>query len=235
MDFNSREDLQRELKKVDKDITKAETHLALLRTYRETIATSLKGLMESKRRIVNIGDFDGTIDPVKACLNSLEDSDEIRIEDVAYMLGISTAVVLTKIDTKQLRVFKYSNKRNSRTGKVLTVEYIKKLLEDNDNGDIEKRKFVEAIFKEYYENAMSLNIKSRVKDLLYKPYVRSEYEDLTLKQLIIAGFNRGFIKFTHYNTMLKMLDSFNCKYTLDYSSYRVMENSTNRFIKVYSK
>ena len=235
MDFNSREDLQRELKKVDKDITKAETHLALLRTYRETIATSLKGLMESKRRIVNIDDFDNTDDPVKACLDSLEDSDEIRIEDVAYMLGISTAVVLTKIDTKQLRVFKYSNKRNSRTGKVLTVEYIKKLLEENDNGDIEKRKFVEAIFKEYYENAMSLNIKSRVKDLLYKPYVRSEYENLTLKQLIIAGFNRGFIKFTHYNTMLKMLDSFNCKYTLDYSSYRVMEKSTNRFIKVYSK
>lgn len=235
MDFNSREDLQRELKKVDKDITKAETHLALLRTYRESIATSLKGLMESKRRIVNIGEFDNSDDPVKACLDSLDDSDEIRIEDVAYMLGISTAVVLTKIDTNQLRVFKYSNKRNSRTGKVLTVEYIKKLLEENDNGDIKKRKFVEDIFKEYYENAMSLNIKSRVKDLLYKPYIRSEYENLTLKQLIIAGFNRGFIKFTHYNTMLKMLDSFNCKYTLDYSSYRVMEKSTNRFIKVYSK
>lgn len=235
MDFNSREDLQRELKKVDKDITKAETHLALLRTYRETIASNLKGLMESKRRIVNIGDFDNSDDPVKACLESLDDSDEIRIEDVAYMLGISTAVALTKIDTNQLRVFKYSNKRNSRTGKVLTVEYIKKFLEDNDGGDIEKRKFVEDVFKEYHENAMSLNIKSRVKDLLYKPYKRPEYENLTFKQLIIAGFNRGFIKFTHYNTMLKMLDSFNCKYTLDYSSYRVMENSTNRFIKVYSK
>ena len=234
MDFNSKEDLQKELKKVDKDITKAETHLALLRTYRETIATSLKGLMESKRRIVNI-DFDNSDDPVKACLNSLDDSDEIRIEDVAYMLGISTAVLLTKIDTTQLRVFKYSNKRNSRTGKVLTVEYIKKLLEENDSGDIKKRKFVEDIFREYYENAMSLNIKSRVKDLLYKPYKHPEYENLTFKQLIISGFNRGFIKFTHYNTMLKMLDSFNCKYTLDYSSYRVMENSTNRFIKVYSK
>ena len=235
MDFNSREDLQRELKKVDKDITKAETHLALLHTYRESIASSLKGLMESERRIVNIGDFDNSDDPVKACLESLDDSDEIRIEDVAYMLGISTAVVLTKIDTNQLRVFKYSNKRNSRTGKVLTVEYIKKFLEDNNGGDIEKRKFVEDVFKEYYENAMSLNIKSRVKDLLYKPYKRPEYENMTLKQLIIGGYNRGFIKFTHYNTMLKMLDSFNCKYTLDYSSYRVMENSTNRFIKVYSK
>lgn len=235
MDFNSKEDLQKELKKVDGDIAKAEITLSTLHVYRQTIASRLSELMESKRRIVNIGDFDGTIDPVKACLNSLDDSDEIRIEDVAYMLGISVAVVMTKIDTKQLRLFKYSNKRNSRTGKVLTVEYIKKLLEENDNGDIEKRKFVEDVFREYYENAMSLNIKSKVKDLLYKPYVRSEYEDLTLKQLIIAGFNRGFIKFTHYNTMLKMLDSFNCKYTLDYSSYRVMENSTNRFIKVYSK
>jgi hypothetical protein len=235
MDFNSREDLQKELKKVDKDIQKAEIRLSTLHVYRETIASKLSELTESKRRIVNIGEFDNAIDPVKACLNSLEDSDEIRIEDVAYMLGISTAVLLTKIDTNQLRVFKYSNKRNSRTGKVLTVEYIKKLLEDNDNGDIEKRKFVEDVFREYYENAISLSIKSRVKDLLYKPSERSEYEDLTLKQLIIGGYNRGFIKFTHYNTMLKMLDSFNCKYTLDYSSYRVMENSTNRFIKVYSK
>lgn len=235
MDFNSREDLQRELKKVDKDITKAETHLALLRTYRETIATSLKGLMESKRRIVNIGDFDNTDDPVKACLDSLEDSDEIRIEDVAYMLGISVTVLLSKIDTNQLRSFKYSNKRNSRTGKVLTVEYIKKLLEDYNGGDIEKRKFVEAIFKEYHENAMDLNIKSRVKDLLYKPDDRPEYNNLTLKQLIIGGFNRGFIKFTHYNTMLKMLDSFNCKYTPDYYYHRVMGTPRSRFIKVYSK
>ena len=235
MDFNSKEDLQRELKKVDKDITKAETHLTLLRTYRETIATSLKGLMESKRRIVNIGDFDNTDDPVKACLDSLEDSDEIRIEDVAYMLGISVTVLLSKIDTNQLRSFKYSNKRNSRTGKVLTVEYIKKLLEDYNGGDIEKRKFVEAIFKEYHENAMDLNIKSRVKDLPYKPYDKPEYENLTLKQLIIGGFNRGFIKFTHYNTMLKMLDSFNCKYTPDYYYHRVMGTPRSRFIKVYSK
>lgn len=235
MDFNSREDLQKELKKVDKDITKAETHLALLRTYRETIATSLKGLMESKRRIVNIGDFDNTDDPVKACLDSLDDSDEIRIEDVAYMLGISVTVLLSKIDTNQLRSFKYSNKRNSRTGKVLTVEYIKKLLGDYNGGDIEKRKFVEAIFKEYHENAMDLNIKSRVKDLLYKPDDKPEYNNLTLKQLIIGGFNRGFIKFTHYNTMLKMLDSFNCKYTPDYYYHRVMGTPRSRFIKVYSK
>lgn len=235
MDFNSKEDLQRELKKVDEDIAKAEINLTTLRLYRQTISDRLSQVMESKCKIVNIGDFDDPIDPIKACLNSLDDSDEIRIEDVSYMFGISVAVLLTKIDTNQLRVFKYSNKRNSRTGKVLTVKYIKRLLEENNNDDIEKRKFVEAIFKEYHENAMTLNIKSRAKDLLYKPYQKSEYENLTLKQLIIGGFNRGFIKFTHYNTMIKMLDSFNCEYTLDYSSYRVMEKSTNKLIRVYSK
>lgn len=235
MDFNSREDLQRELKKVDRNIKKSEIRLSTLRVYRETIASKLSELIESSRRVVNIGDFDDADDPVKACLESLDDTDEIRIEDVAYMLGISVAVLLTKIDTKELRVFKYSNKRNSRTGKVLTVKYLKELLEEYNGGDIEKRKFVEALFKEHHENDMPLSLKSRVKDLPYKPYDKPEYENLTLKQLIIGGFNRGFIKFTHYNTMLKMLDSFNCKYTLDYSSYRVMEKSTNRFIKVYSK
>lgn len=235
MDFNSREDLQKELKKVDRNIKKSEIRLSTLRVYRETIASKLTELIESSRRVVNIGDFDDADDPVKACLESLDDTDEIRIEDVAYMLGISVAVLLTKIDTKELRVFKYSNKRNSRTGKVLTVKYIKKLLEEHNSDDIKKRKYVEYTFKEYHENAMSLNIKSRVKDLLYKPYDNPEYENLTLKQLIIGGFNRGFIKFTHYNTMLKMLDSFNCEYTLDYSSYRVMEKSTNKLIRVYSK
>lgn len=235
MDFNSKEELQKELKKIDGDIMKAETRLSTLRTYRETIASKLSELMESKRRIVNIGDFDGTDDPVKACLESLDDTDEIRIEDAAYMLGISVAVLLSKIDTDQLRVFKYSNKRNSRTGKVLSVKYIKKVLEEHNGGDNKKRKFVEEIFKAYHENAMSLSIKSRVKDLLYKPDDNHEYDNLTLKQVIIGGFNRGFIKFTHYNTMLKMLDSFNCKYTLDYSSYRVMEKSTNKLIRVYSK
>jgi len=235
MDFNSREDLQKELKKVDDDIAKAEINLTTLRLYRQTIADRLSQVMESKCKIVNVGDFDGSIDPIKACLNSLNDSDEIRIEDVSYMFGISVAVLLSKIDTKELRVFKYSNKRNSRTGKVLTVKYIKKLLEEHNSDDIKKRKYVEYIFKEYHENAMSLNIKSRVKDLLFKPYDNPEYENLTLKQLIIGGFNRGFIKFTHYNTMIKMLDSFNCEYTLDYSSYRVMEKSTNKLIRVYSK
>lgn len=235
MDFNSKEDLQKELKKIDHDIMKAEIRLSTLHVYRETIASKLSELMESKRRIVNIGKFDDTDDPIKACLESLDDTDEIRIEDVAYMLGISVAVLLSKIDTNQLRVFKYSNKRNSRTGKVLTVEYVKKILEEHNGGDNKKRKFVEEIFKAYHENAMSLSIKSRVKDLLYKPDGRPEYDNFTLKQLIVAGFNRGFIKFTHYNTMLKMLDSFNCKYTLDYSSYRVMGKPTSRFIKVYSK
>lgn len=235
MDFNSREDLQRELKKVDDDIAKAEINLTTLRLYRQTIADRLSQVMESKCKIVNVGDFIDTMDPIKACLNSLNDSDEIRIEDVSYMFGISVAVLLTKIDTKELRVFKYSNKRNSRTGKVLTVKYIKKLLEEHNSDDIKKRKYVEYIFKEYHENAMSLSLKSRVKDLPYKPYDKPEYENLTLKQLIIGGFNRGFIKFTHHNTMNKMLDTFNCKYTPDYYYRRAMEKPRNRLIKVYSK
>lgn len=235
MDFNSREDLQKELKKVDRNIKKSEIRLSTLRVYRETIASKLSELIESSRRVVNIGDFDDADDPVKACLESLDDTDEIRIEDVAYMLGISVAVLLTKIDTKELRVFKYSNKRNSRTGKVLTVKYLKELLEEYNGGDIEKRKFVEALFKEHHENDMPLSLKSRVKDLPYKPYDKPEYENLTLKQLIIGGFNRGFIKFTHHNTMNKMLDTFNCKYTPDYYYRRAMEKPRNRFIKVYSK
>lgn len=221
MDFNSREDLQKELKKIDRNIKKAETRLSTLHAYRETIASKLTELIESSRRVVNIGDFD--------------DADEIRIEDVAYMLGISVAVLLTKIDTKELRVFKYSNKRNSRTGKVLTVKYLKELLEEYNGGDIEKRKFVEALFKEHHENDMPLSLKSRVKDLPYKPYDKPEYENLTLKQLIIGGFNRGFIKFTHHSTMNKMLDTFNCKYTPDYYYHKAMGRPRSRLIKVYSK
>lgn len=235
MNFNSKEDLQKELDQIDKDIKKAQLKVSNLLIYRETIAMRLNELMEGKRKVVNTSKFDNADDPIKELLNSLDDSDEIRIEDVAYLFGISVAVLLAKIDTKQLRVFKYSNKRTSRTGKVLKVGYLKKLLEKYNGGDIEKRRFVETLLKEYHENGMSLNVKHKIKDLLLVPEINHGYDELTLKQLIIAGFNRGFIKFTHYNTMLKMLDSFNCKYTLDYSSYRVMEKSTCRFIRVYSK
>ena len=235
MDFNSKEDLQKELKKIDRNIKKAETRLSTLQAYRETIASKLTELIESRRRVVDIGDFGDADDPVKACLGSLDDTDEIRIENVASMLGISVAVLLSKIDTKELRVFKYSNKRNSRTGKVLTVKYIKRLLEEYNGGDIEKRKFVEAIFKEYHENNIHLSLKSRVKDLIYKPDGKPEYDNLTLKQLIVAGFNRGFIKFIRYNAMNEMLDTFCCKYTPDYYYRRAMEKPRNRLIKVYSK
>lgn len=233
MSFNSKEDLQKELKKTDKEIKNAEIRLSALYTYRETVATRLSELIEKQRRVVNITDFDDADDPVKACLESLEDTDEIRIEDVAYMLGISVAVLLSKIDTSQLRVFKYSNKRNSRTGKVLTVKYIKKLLEEYNGGDIEKRKFVEAIFKEYHENDTPLSLKSKVKDFLYKPDGKPEYDNLTLKQLIVAGFNRGFIKFIRYNAINNMLDTFCCKYTPDYYYHKAMGRSRSRLIKVY--
>ena len=67
MDFNSKEELQKELKKVDDDIAKAEINLTTLRLYRQTIADRLSQVMESKCKIVNVGDFDGSIDPIKAC------------------------------------------------------------------------------------------------------------------------------------------------------------------------
>mgnify|MGYP001737797918 CR=1 FL=1 len=79
MDFNSREDLQRELKKVDDDIAKAEINLTTLRLYRQTIADRLSQVMESKCKIVNVGDFDGSIDPIKACLNSLNENRRCRL------------------------------------------------------------------------------------------------------------------------------------------------------------
>ena len=235
MDFNSKEELQKELKKIDKNIRKAETRLSTLQVYRETIASKLTELIESRRRVVDISDFGDADDPVKACLEYLDDTDEIRIEDVAYMLGISVAVLLSKIDTKELRAFKYSNKRNSRAGKVLTVKYLKTLLEEYNGGDIEKRKFVEALFKEHHENDMPLSLKSRIKDLPYKPDGKPEYDNLTLKQLIVAGFNRGFIKFIRYNAMNDMLDTFCCKYTPNYYYNRAMGRPNSRLIKVYYK
>ena len=221
MDFNSKEDLQKELKKIDRNIKKTETKLSTLHDYRETIASKLTELIESRRRVVDISDFGDADDPVKACLESLD--------------GIFVTVLLSKIDTKELRAFKYSNKRNSRAGKVLTVKYLKKLLEEYNGGDIEKRKFVEAIFKEYHENDTPLSLKSKVKDLLYKPDSKPEYDNLTLKQLIVAGFNRGFIKFIRYNAMNNMLDTFNCKYTPDYYYHKAMGRPKSRLIKVYYK
>jgi len=58
MDFNSKEDLQKELDQIDKDIKKAQLKVSNLLTYRETIAMRLNELMEGKRKVVNTSKFD---------------------------------------------------------------------------------------------------------------------------------------------------------------------------------
>ena len=183
---------------------------------------------------IDISEFDDE-DPVLEAMNTLKDTDEIRVEDVAYMLGITKGVLIAKIDPKQINKIRLVEKRHSHTTLLLNVKYIKELLATYNKADKKKRKFVEDLLDAYYKESIQIDIKATVGELNYVPYEEPEYKNNTIKHLIVEGYNRGFIKFAHFSTLMKMLDSYNSQYVIDYASHTVMKRNNKRIIKVFSK
>lgn len=234
VDANSVDDLRRELASVDKSIIQAQFRVSNLMSYRNDICNRIKQIMSESNKTIDITEFNGE-DPVLEAINTLDDTDEIRVEDVAYMLGITKAVLLSKVDSDQVKKIKLTNKRSSHTTILLNVGYIKELLATYNKADKEKRKFVEDLLDAYYKESMQIDIKATVGELNYVPYEKPEYKDLTIKQLITGGYNRGFVRFAHFSSLMKMLDSFNSLYFVNYSTHTVMRRTDKRIIIVYSK
>lgn len=231
--INSVEDLRDELAHVNKKITELQFQVANLMKYRNDISNRIKQIMSESHETIDITDFTGD-DPVIEAMNSLKDTDEIRVEDVAYMLGITKAVLLSNVDPSRIKKIKLIYKGYKHTTLLLNVGYIKELLAANNKADKEKRKFVEALFEAYYNESIQIDIKCPVWKLNFVPYEKPEYKNLTIKQLIVGGYNRGFVKFAHFSTLMKMLDSFNSPYFVDYNSRTIMRNTEKRIIQVYS-
>lgn len=231
---NSVEDLRKELATVNKTIEETQAKVVILMKYRNDISNRIKQIMSETHKTLDITDFTGE-DPVVEAMNTLNDTDEIRVEDVAYMLGITKAVLLDKVDSKQVKKIKLVYRNYKHTTLLLSVGYIKELLATNNKADKDKRKFIEDLFAAYYNESMQLDIKCTVGKLNYVPYEKPEYNDLTIKQLIVGGYNRGFVKFAHFSTLMKMLDSFNSLFFVDYNSHTVMRRTENRLIEVYSR
>lgn len=233
VEINSVEDLRTELVHVNKKITELQFQVSNLMKYRNDISNRIKQIMSESYKTIDITDFTGD-DPVVEAMNSLKDTDEIRVEDVAYMLGITKAVLLSNVDPSRINKIKLIYKGYKHTTLLLSVGYIKELLAANDKADKEKRKFVEALFEAYYNESVQIDIKCPVWKLNFVPYEKPEYKNLTIKQLIVGGYNRGFVKFAHFSTLMKMLDSFNAPYFVDYNSRTIMRNTEKRIIQVYS-
>ena len=231
--INSVNELRKELDSVDKKITETQFQVSNLMRYRNDIANRIKQIMSESIKTIDISEFDAE-DPVLEAMNTLKDTDEIRVEDVAYMLGITKAVLLAKVNPKQINKIILVEKRHSHTTLLLNVKYIKELLVTYNKADKEKRKFVEDLL-DYYKESMQIDIKATVGELNYVPYDVPEYKNKTVKRLIVEGYNRGFIKFAHFSTLMKMLDSYNSKYIIDYRSHTVMKRNNKRIIKIFSK
>lgn len=88
IDTDSIEDLRKELELVNKEISNSRAKVNILSKYRKDITSRIKVLASRNTKTLDITKFTGD-DPILEVMNTLKDSDEIVIDDVAYMFGIT--------------------------------------------------------------------------------------------------------------------------------------------------
>ena len=230
--MNSVEELRKELDIVNKDITETQSKITMLGKYRNDILNRIRELDDESTMTLDISEFSGE-DPLLEAMNTLRDTDEIRLSDVAYMLGLSKPTLLKKVDRTKVRKIK-SLTNNKHDVLLVSVEHIKELLVTYNKANKDKRKFVEDVLKYYYNRSLEINIRRPIRKLESLPYRKPEYEDLDMRQLIIAGYNRGFINSIRFNTLMRLLDSFNSPYFVDNRTHTVKKRKEKCIVTVYS-
>lgn len=209
--INSVEELRKELDIVNKDITETQAKINRLMKYRNDITDRINRLQGETKKILTLDIFTGE-DPILEAMNTLKDTDEIKVEDVAYMIGITKPTLMKIIDPSKVREVNLTDRRSTL---LLNVGYIKELLSTHDEGDKDKRKYVEDLLSHYYWEGIPISIGRQMRFMESVPYIKPEYEKLNLRQLIIGGYNRGFVKSRIFTTMMRMLESYNSLYFID--------------------
>lgn len=69
------------------------------------------------------------------------------------------------------------------------------------------------------------------------PFKNPEYDRMNLRVLILDGYNRGLVKSRAFNSMIRMMNSFNAKLLID-TDYNTATTAVKRkgkhFITVYT-
>lgn len=230
---DSIEDLRKELELVNKEISNTRSKVNILSKYQKDITNRIKILASRNTKTLDITKFTGD-DPILEVMNTLKDSDEIVIDDVAYMLGITRSTLLKRIDHSNIREVNLTSKD---TTLLLSVGYIKELLATYNKADKEKRKFVQKFLKYHYKNSFDISLRRQMRFYKTLPFKNPEYDRMNLRVLILDGYNRGLVKSRAFNSMIRMMNSFNAKLLID-SDYNTATTAVKRkgkhFITVYT-
>ena len=229
---DSIEDLRKELELVNKEISNSRTKVNILSKYQKDITNRIKILASRNTKTLDITKFTGD-DPILEVMNTLKDSDEIVIDDVAYMLGITRSTLLKRIDHSNIREVNLTSKD---TTLLLSVGYIKELLATYNKADKEKRKFVQKFLKYHYKNSFNISLRRQMRFYKTLPFKNPEYDRMNLRVLILDGYNRGLVKSRAFNSMIRMMNSFNAKLLVDsdYYATTAVKRKGKHFITVYT-
>ena len=201
--------------------------------YQKDITSRIKLLASRNTKTLDITKFTGD-DPILEVMNTLKDSDEIVIDDVAYMLGITRSTLLKRIDHSNIREVNLTPKDSTL---LLSVGYIKELLATYNKADKEKRKFVQKFLKYHYKNSFDISLRRQMRFYKSLPFKNPEYDRMNLRVLILDGYNRGLVKSRAFNSMIRMMNSFNAKLLID-TDYNTATTAVKRkgkhFITVYT-
>lgn len=226
--INSLEDLRKELAIVNKDIADTQSKMTMLAKYRKDLLGRIRELEDETTVTLDISEFTGS-DPILEAMNTLRDTDEIRLGDLAHILGVSKTTLLKKVNPAKVRKISRMD-INKHAVLLVSVDHVKELLSAHNEADKDKREFVKDILEYYYNHSLEISIGLPMNRMKLIPYLKPEYKDLDLRELIIGGFNRGFIKTVRYNTVMRLLDSFNCPFYIDYFTRTVKKRKDNKCI-----
>lgn len=229
---DSIEDLRKELELVNKEISNTRAKVNILSKYQKDITSRIKLLSSRNTKTLDITKFTGD-DPILEVMNTLKDSDEIVIDDVAYMFGITRSTLLKRIDHSNIREVNLTPKDSTL---LLSVGYIKELLATYNKADKEKRKFVQKFLKYHYKNSFDIDLRRQMRFYKSLPFKNPEYDRMNLRVLILDGYNRGLVKSRAFNSMIRMMNSFNAKLLIDtdYYAATAVKRKGKHFITVYT-
>ena len=230
--------LREELDSIDESISLKRKEIEELKRRKESVREELYKHVRSNVKIVPYGAFESE-DPAIELLNMLNDKDEMELDDIAYILGIPVSTLKAKIDSTKIKKYSRYDSRNSIMSR-LEVGYIKSIL-DMKKSDPKMRECLKYILEFHNKANIPLRISTPLIDLMspIKEYIK--YKNMTVCDLIAQGFGRGLITYPQYNTVVRILESYNFGYRLvwmrssyrHYTSYTVKKDDNTMTVKIY--
>ena len=112
---------------------------------------------------------------------------------------------------------------------------------DMKKSDPKMRECLKYILEFHNTANVPLSISTPLKDMAspIKGYIK--YKNMSVCDLISQGFGRGLITFPQYNTVVRMIESYNIGYTIrwmrssyrNYTSYTVKKDDNGMTVKIY--